>query len=42
MVNVYHQQRSGQLGPTKQGWRWLDLLKEERAKYPADKPVHIL
>ena len=42
MVNVYHQQLSGQVAPTKHAWRWLEFLKEERAKYPVDQPVYII
>ena len=37
MLNVYHQQLSGQVVPTKHAVRWLEFLKEERAKYPADQ-----
>jgi transposase len=42
MLNVYHQQLSGQLGPSKHAVRWLEFLKEERAKYPAGQLVYII
>lgn len=42
MLNVYHQQLSGQVAPTKHAVRWLEFLKEERAKYPDDQLVYII
>ncbi len=42
MLNVYHQQLSGQVGPTKHAVRWLEFLKEERAKYPPDQLVYVV
>ncbi|MGI0130963.1 MAG: IS630 family transposase, partial [Thermoplasmata archaeon] len=42
MLNVYHQQLSGQIAPTKHAVRWLEFLKEERAKYPADQVVYLI
>ena len=42
MLNVYHQQLSGQVVRTKHAVNWLEFLKEERAKYPADQVVYII
>ncbi|MFI5418306.1 MAG: IS630 family transposase [Candidatus Lutacidiplasmatales archaeon] len=42
MLNVYHQQLSGQVFRTKHAVNWLEFLKEERAKYPKDEPVYII
>jgi transposase len=41
-LNVYHQQLSGQVYPTKHAVKWLEFLKEERAKYPTDQVVYII
>ncbi len=42
MLNVYHQQLSGAVYRTKHSVNWLEFLKEERAKYPADEPVYLI
>lgn len=42
MLNVYHQQLSGQVVLTKHAVNWLEFLKEERAKYPMDQVVYII
>ena len=42
MLNVYHQQLSGQVVPTKHAVNWLEFLREERAKYPMDQVVYII
>ncbi len=42
MLNVYHQQLSGQIAPTKHAVRWLEFRKEERAKYPPEEVVYIV
>ncbi len=42
MLNVYHQQLSGEVYRTKHATKWLEFLKEQRGKYPSDQPVYII
>lgn len=41
-LNVFHQQLSVRQEEKKGGAIWLDFLKAERSKYPADERIHII